>query len=58
MKMILLTILEKEHLLYILKEAKSFSEDQFDGWAVVDACEGGIEILANLEDTEVEIPDG
>ena len=58
MKMILLTVLEKEHLLHILGELKAFSEDMPDGWAVAELCEGGIEILDELHDTDVEIPDG
>lgn len=58
MKMILLTVLEKEHLLHILGEVKRYAEDMPDGWAVAELCEGGEEILANLESTEVVIPDG
>ena len=58
MKMILITPLERDHLTSILKECRSFAEDQYDGWGVSDQCEGGIEILENLEETEVTIPDG
>ena len=39
-------------------EVRRYSADQYDGWAVAELCEGGEEILTNLEDTEVEIPDG
>ena len=55
--MILLTVLEKEHLLHILGEVKAYSADQYDGWAVAELCEGGEDILTNLKDTDVEIPD-
>jgi len=57
-KMILITSLERDHLVSILRECASFSEDQDDGWAVAEQCEGGVDILENLETTEVQIPDG
>ena len=58
MKMILITRLESEHLQSILNECRAFAQDQHDGWGIEEQCEGGIEILENLQETEVEIPDG
>lgn len=58
MKMILITRLERDHLLSILKECQNFAYDMPEGWAVADLAEGGLEILESLEATEVQIPDG
>ena len=58
MKMILLTRLEADHLLFVLRECRAFAADQYDGWGVEDQCEGAIEILDHCEDTDMEIPDG